>query len=144
MITKHLVYEDFNGQMKEEDAYFNLSRTEASILSAKKIDGLSYAEHLQKLVDDEDLEGMLRTFKEIAVMAYGIKSEDGRRFVKDGSNGEEYGAGKEFAQTQAFDTLFTEILDEENGLVNFITGILPQINKGTSADPKAVKGEPHK
>lgn len=136
MLKRHITYEDYDGVTKEMDAEFHISKSEGAILSAKKINGMSYAEALQKMVNDQDMESMLKVFREMVIMAYGVRSEDGKRFVKDvgeGVNGIQFSAGRAFSQTPAFDELFMDILQEENGLVNFFNGVLPTYSPSNRA-----------
>ena len=58
-------------------------------------------------------------FKQIILKAYGEKSEDGKRFVKN----EKLSEG--FAQTEAFSELFVELALNEDKAAEFVKGILP-------------------
>lgn len=133
MLKRHITYEDYDGVKKEMDAEFNISKSEGAILSARKVNGVPYADALQKMVNDQDLESMLNVFSEIVIMAYGVRSEDGTRFVKDNGDGVKFSAGRAFSQTPAFDELFMDIVQEENGLVNFFNGVLPTYSTPNTA-----------
>ena len=133
MLKRHITYEDYDGVTREMDAEFNISKSEGAILSAKKINGVPYAEALQKMVDEQNVEAMLNIFREITIMAYGVRSEDKTRFIKDTGDGVQFSAGRAFSQTPAFDELFMDILQEENGLVNFFNGVLPTFSPSNRA-----------
>ncbi len=62
---------------------------------------------------------MMKFFKSIIMNAYGEKSPDGRRLMKS----EEL--SKAFSETPAYDKLFQEIFMDNNGMVNFLTSIMP-------------------
>jgi hypothetical protein len=53
-------------------------------------------------------------------MSYGIKSDDGVRFIKDEK------LSTMFRQTDAYDQLFVNLLSNEKETTNFINGILPK------------------
>ena len=119
MIKKTITYENFDGEEKTVEAYFHLSKTEAILLASEKINGVDFADALKNIIDAEDLEAMLKVFKRMIIMSYGRR--EGERFIKN--DGEE---GKAFSETPAFDALFTELVNSENGLVEFFHGILPK------------------
>ena len=75
MITKNITYTDYNGLERTEKFYFNLSAVELS-------DGDIY-DTLVKITNTEDPQTLLGLFKKIILAAYGEKSEDGRRFIKN-------------------------------------------------------------
>ena len=70
---------------------------------------------------------IIETFKDIILRAYGEKSPDGRRFIK---NQEVRDA---FAQTEAYSNLFMELATDAKAASEFVNGIVP---------PKTEKGSP--
>lgn len=118
MLKRDVTYEDFNGEKKTETFYFNLSRTEMIELEAKYPGGFS--DNLKKVAASNDNTLMFVEFKKVILLAYGIKSEDGRRFVKTDENRDE------FSQTAAFDALMTEVSTNENLLLEFLNGVFPK------------------
>jgi len=112
MIKKTITYTDYNGNQRTEDYYFNLNVVELAELQPLNINDK------QTLSDPL---GDIKTFKEFILKSYGEKSADGRMFVKS----EE--ASKNFSQSEAFNALFTEFIDDTTGtkIMNFINGILP-------------------
>ena len=59
-------------------------------------------------------------FEDIIKQSYGKKSEDGKRFIKDPKDFEE------FAQTEAYVNLFMELATNSDAAANFVNGIIPQ------------------
>ena len=53
-------------------------------------------------------------------MAYGIKSDDGKRFMKSDQLREE------FSQTAAYDALFMELATNDDAAATFIKGVVPK------------------
>ena len=121
MLKKTVVYEDFDGNVRTEDLYFFISKTELTEMELSTPGG--FANKLQRISTDADGAEIMKTFKEIILMAYGEKSADGRAFIKK-RNGVRL--ADEFEQTQAFDTLYTELLLDPEKASAFINGIMPR------------------
>ena len=58
-------------------------------------------------------------FKDLVLRAYGVKSDDGRRFIKS----EEL--KNDFAQTEAYSILFMELATDSDKAAEFVNGIVP-------------------
>ena len=117
MLKRTIKYEDYNGEQASDIVYFNLSKSELVELEVNYQRG--FGEHLQAIIDAEDRKALIAEFKQIILMAYGIKSEDGKRFEKS----EEL--SMKFAQTAAYNALFIELATDENAAAIFIQGIVP-------------------
>lgn len=118
MLKKTIKYEDFNGEEAEEDFFFHLSQAELVELEMSHEGGLS--ESLQKIVAAKDAKSIIAEFKNIILTAYGQKSPDGRRFIKNQQLREE------FESTEAYSTLFMELVTNTDSAIEFINGIIPQ------------------
>ena len=70
-------------------------------------------------------------FKDIILRAYGEKSADGKRFIK---NQELRDA---FAQTEAYSDLFMELATDAEAAAKFINGIIPQGTKAQTSSSSA-------
>ena len=118
MLKKTITYKDFNGVERKEDFYFNLSKAEIMEMQFGTVGGLDVM--LQKIVDAKDVKSIMNTFKMLILKAYGIKSDDGRRFIKS----EEI--AKEFEQTEAYSILYMELATDDNAAAEFVNGIMPK------------------
>lgn len=120
MLKRPITYEDFDGETKTAEYYFNLSQSELIDLEAE-YDG-SFGDHLQKIVSAEDSVAILRVVKKIVLLSYGIleKTEHGMRFTKNDALREG------FSQTAAYDALFTELAMNDEKAAEFINGIMPK------------------
>lgn len=118
MLKKTITYEDFNGVERKEDFYFNLSKAEIMEMQFGTVGGLDVM--LQKIVDAKDVKSIMNTFKMLILKAYGVKSDDGRRFIKS----EEI--AKEFEQTEAYSILYMELASDDNAAAEFVNGIIPK------------------
>jgi vacuolar-type H+-ATPase subunit F/Vma7 len=117
VLKKTITYEDFNGETVSEDFFFHLSKAELVELEMSHEGGLSAS--LQRIVDAEDGKSIIAEFKNIILSAYGKKSADGRRFIKNQELREE------FESTEAYSTLFMELVTDTDAAIKFINGVIP-------------------
>lgn len=130
MLKQVVKYEDFDGNQTEETLYFNLNRMELLDFQARygKDD---MAKYIEKVVADEDYEKMYSLLKDVVMSSYGVRSEDGKRFIKNDKLREE------FEQSLAYEALIEDFHDEtRNVLQDFVQGITAHIrglNKAQNA-----------
>lgn len=118
MLKKEITYEDFDGNQVTDILYFNLNRTEMIEMEVSYEGGLEAA--LKRIIESKDNKNLIGEFKKIILASYGVKSEDGKRFIKNDKLRED------FTQTAAFDALFMDLATNENAAANFIIGIVPK------------------
>lgn len=118
MLKKTITYDDYNGVERKEDFYFNLSKAEILEMQFGTTGGLDAM--LRKIVDAKDFKSIMKVFKELILKAYGVKSDDGRRFIKS----EEL--SREFEQTEAYSILYMELSTDDKAAADFINGIIPK------------------
>lgn len=130
MIKKTVTYEDFDGNQRTEDLYFNLTKFEATefaldlpdeITSEVEKEGADAAnmESVSRIVQKLGGKGIIDFIRKLVLKSYGIKSEDGRRFEKSEK------ISTEFSQTMAFDNLMMELLTDDDAASKFINGVIP-------------------
>lgn len=117
MIKKTITYEDYNGVERTENFYFNLNKAEVLEMEMGTEGGM--AESIQKIVDAKDAPAIIRVFKDLVLKAYGVKSDDGRRFIKSKELSEA------FSQTEAYSQIFMELATDDKAAAAFINGIVP-------------------
>ena len=117
MYKKTIVYTDYNGTERKEDFYFNLTKAEVTEMEMSTVGGL--AERINHVVAAQDSPSIIQIFKELILKAYGIKSPDGKRFIKSKELSEE------FAQTEAYSELFMELATDADAAAAFVNGIVP-------------------
>ena len=81
MLKKTITYKDYNGIERTEDFYFNLTQTELMKWDLKTPGGL--AAKLEKITQKFDVPSLTEFLEDLIDKSYGIKSEDGVRFIKD-------------------------------------------------------------
>lgn len=118
MLKKRIKYTDYDGNEREEDFYFNLSKAELIELELTTEGGLE--QMIQKITDTRDMPKLIELFKRLILMSYGEKSENGKRFIKSKE------LSDAFAQTEAYSELFMELATDDKAASEFVNGIVPQ------------------
>jgi hypothetical protein len=137
VLKKTITYKNlFTDEEITEDFFFHISKAELVELELSHPGGLS--ESLQNIIAAEDGKGIVDEFKNIILMAYGKRSEDGKRFVKNAN------VREEFESSEAYSALFMELVTNTESAIEFINGIIPQgmadeAAKITGADLEVVK-----
>lgn len=117
MVVETVKYKDFNGVERTEDYYFNFSPAEIVELEASYNGGLEAK--IRSIIDSQDTQEIMKTFKELFLLSYGEKSEDGRHFHKSPE------LSKAFSETPAYSILVMRMLTNEDAAVKFFEGICP-------------------
>ena len=118
VVIKDITYTDLNGDPQMERAWFRLSALELNELNDMydgKTDKL-----LDKAIKNKDTSFIAKYLKDVIVLAYGVKSEDGKKLVKTPEIREA------FDGSLAFDEIYTELLLNPEEVERFIEGITPK------------------
>lgn len=139
MLKKQVTYEDFNGNSVTEYFYFNLTKPELIEYDLEFDGGVNGA--LQRIIEAEDVKAIIQEFKKLLLLSYGVKSDDGKRFIKSAELREA------FEQTNAYSELFMEFATNDKAAAEFVTGILPkdlgaEVEKLSSSPPPAPPAPP--
>ena len=129
MLKKIITYTDYNGIERTEPFYFNLSKAELMEMELGVTGGMT--EMLDKIITAKDAPSLMKTFKEMIMKAYGVKSDDGKRLIKS----EELSIA--FTQTEAYSVLFMELITDDKAAADFVNGIIPNEIKDKVADQTA-------
>lgn len=119
MLAKEITYTDYDGVSRTETFYFNLNKAELMELNLSIEGGLE--KKIKDIVAAKDIPAIAAAFKEILLKAYGVKSPDGRRFIKSPE------LSKEFTETEAYSELFIELLSSAENAAKFIEQIIPAV-----------------
>lgn len=125
MLKKTISYIDFNGNEVTEDFYFNLTKAELAEMELKEtvIKGEEQTggmvEKLNAIAKSGEGRLIIEVFKDIIARSYGVKSEDGKRFIKSPELFEA------FSQTEAYSELFMSFVTNADAAAQFINGIMP-------------------
>lgn len=132
MLKKTITYTDYNDVERTEDFYFNLNKAELAEMELGVKGGMT--EMIQRLVAAQDTPSIIKVFKDLVLKAYGQKSPDGKRFIKNQE------LRDEFEQTEAYSQIFMELAFDDVKAAEFIKGIMPaelvqQANSSIPAPP---------
>lgn len=118
MLKRTISYEDFDGNPAEDTFYFNLTEAELIELESSYDDGFAAA--MQRIIAADDNHRLVQEFKKLVLLAYGQRSDDGKRFVKS----EEL--ARDFSQHAAYSTIFMELATDADKASEFVNGIMPK------------------
>ena len=118
MFVKRISYHDLDGDLREDDFYFSMNETQYARVNAMFPGGLeSYA---MKAAKDKNPDGMFKVIDTLVREAYGERRQEG--FIKVAPNGQKL--ADFFVNTEAYDNLLIELMQNENNLIGFMTGCL--------------------
>lgn len=117
MYVKEIEYTDFNGITRKEKFYFNLTKAEILDMELGKTGGLT--EYIHKILEAQDTPSIMSLFKTLLLKSYGVKSDDGRRFIKNDK------VREDFEQTQAFSDLYMLLALDDGEASKFVNAIVP-------------------
>lgn len=121
MFKYSIKYTDYNGVEREEPYFFNLSKAELMEMELSTQAGVE--EMIRVMIATKDNAKIVAMFKDLILKSYGIKSEDGRRFIKSKELRED------FEQSEAYSEFFMKLLANEDDLqTKFINGVISGTN----------------
>jgi hypothetical protein len=122
MLKRTITYTDFNDQQVTETLYFNITKTEL----AGHLEMKDKLEEMQRNLSGpprdlttKEVQEILDLVKFFMKTAYGLRSEDGRRFKKSEEIWED------FTQTAAYDEFLFSLFEKPEAAVNFLIEVLP-------------------
>lgn len=135
MITLEIPYIDFDNNQRTTKAHFHFSKLELIELNAedkiKRFDAirekLEGYEQRGETPKTEDIIAIVNVFEEILMAAYGIRSEDGTRFIK----GE--GVREQLKQSAWYADWLFEKIQRPQEIVDLIDQLIPKDIKDAAA-----------
>lgn len=121
MIKKTISYHDYDGNLRTDDFYFHLTQIELTKINSDPSLPGGLEESVARASKNEDAGELLRIVDLMISRSYGVKLPDGG-FVKRNASG--LPLYELFVNTEAYDNLLTELIQDEEGIVNFLTGCL--------------------
>lgn len=125
MFKKTIKYEDFDGTIKTEDFWFNLTQAELIEIQVS-LGGNSkngFENFVRRAVSSGDQAQIVELFKKLVLKAYGEKYLDAsgkERFMKSQQ------LTDAFATTEAYSNLFMELATDAKAATDFINNIAPR------------------
>ena len=118
MLKKTITYTDYDGLERTEEFRFNLTKAELMEMDLTTVG--TFSKLMQKIIDEKDMVRLAKYFKELILKSYGVKSDDGKRFIKSPELSEA------FSQTEAYSELYMELLGNSEYAVKFIQQVMPK------------------
>lgn len=121
MIKQTVTYENLDGKEVTETIYFHISKSEMIRYVANDIvnpDELIKVANME--TSPEQKTQLFNIFEQFIGISYGMKSENGNRFIKD----EE--ATKAFMTSPVYDAFMDKLLSSEKVAADFVVGLFPK------------------
>lgn len=118
MLVEEITYEDYNGNQITENFYFNMTKLELIELELTIEGGLQAK--ADKLTKTENGPEAYAVFKDILLDAYGVKSEDGKKFLKTPE------IRADFESSPALGELIFSFFEDAAKAARFVEGCLPR------------------
>lgn len=128
MLKKTITYTDYDGLERTEEFRFNL--TKAELVDMELTTAGTFSETMKRIIAEKDIIRIAKLFKELLLKSYGVKSDDGKRFVKNPELSEA------FSQTEAYSDLYIELLSNPEEAAKFFAEVAPKMDE-VSAVPAA-------
>ena len=128
MLKKTITYTDYDGLERTEEFRFNL--TKAEVVDMELTTAGTFSETMKRIIAEKDIIRIAKLFKELLLKSYGVKSDDGKRFVKSQELSEA------FSQTEAYSDLYIELLSNPEEAAKFFAEVAPKMDE-VSAVPAA-------
>ena len=133
MYQKAITYEDYNGNKKTKNFYFNLTRSEIAKMHLMTDGGLD--QMIKKMIESGSNKEIFTYFENFVLSCYGEKSADGEEFIKNDEIREK------FRNHPAYDVLFMEFIEGgDKAMSDFINAVVPRNMQDAmkSSDPEAL------
>lgn len=119
MLKRSITFDDYDGNSRTEDHYFNLNKAE--IIKWLTTSGdYTIDKVIEKLATERNGKKIMEIFEDLIHLSYGRKSLDGRKFEKNED------VWNDFYQTEAYSVLFTELVTDASKAAEFVNGIIPK------------------
>ena len=127
MYCKEITYKGYDDQVRTEKFYFNLNKAEIAEMMLTDSDATLHQvfEYFRQTRNGKQLYKMV---KDLITSSYGVKSADGRSFLKTPE------ITQAFVQSEAFSELFMEFLSNPDKVAEFFVGIVPSDLQKTLSD----------
>lgn len=133
MLKKTITYEDYDGNKRTEDFYFNLNKAEI-IKWLTTTGDYTIDKVMMRVAKERNGKKIMEIFEGLIKASYGEKSLDGRTFEKS----EEI--WNRFSHTEAYSELFMELVTDAKKAADFFNKIIPE--KLAKEIDDAVKNNP--
>ena len=121
MIVYTETYTDYDGNQRTEDFRFHFNQAELMEMELSTEGGFSA--RVQRIINANSHPELLQVMKTFLLDAYGVKSEDGRRFMKDDE------IRRAFVESPVYSKIFMRLTTGKEAAeeaAKFINGVTPE------------------
>lgn len=121
MIVYTETYTDYNGEQRTEDYRFHFSQAELMEMELSTEGGFSA--RVKRIINANSHPELLQLMKTFLLDAYGVKTDDGRRFRKNAE------IRQEFLESPVYSKIFMRLTTGPNAAdeaAKFINGVTPE------------------
>lgn len=118
MIVYTETYTDYDGNQRTEDFRFHFNQAELMDMEMSTEGGFSA--RVNRIINANSQTELFQIMKTFVLDAFGVKSEDGRRFMKD----EEI--RRSFQECPAYSKIFMRLATNSDEAAKFINGVTPE------------------
>lgn len=122
MLKKTITYTDFDDKQVTETLHFNLTKTElldAAGIKAEFEEVERKISGVERELEIPEIQMILNVVKKLTQLSYGVRSDDGKRFIKTEQT------WVEFTQSPAYDAFLMGLFQNPKEAIAFMTGIMP-------------------
>ena len=122
MILKTITFPNYNEETETDDFRFNLSKGELVKMQMAAIDERteSFQDKLEKIGKSLNGKALIEVIDEIIDVSYGVKTVDGKRFIKNPKDLEI------FKSSGAYSELVVELCTDADACAKFVNGLVPK------------------
>lgn len=140
MLKREITYTDYEGVERKESFYFHLSKSDLVKMLTMTEGDYTLDKVLERLTATQNRKEIMEIFEDLLHRSYGIKSLDGRQFIK---NEEEW---NKFRYTEAYDQIFMELIGSGKKAAEFVKGVIPkdlaeEVQKIVKENPNGISDE---
>lgn len=117
MIVYTETYTDYDGNTRTEDFRFHFNQAELMDMEMSTEGGFSA--RVNRIINANSQTELFQIMKTFVLDAYGVKSEDGRRFMKDDE------IRRSFQECPAYSKIFMRLATNSDEASKFINGVTP-------------------
>lgn len=119
MYCRKITYTDFFDNKREEEFFFNLSKSE--LIKFLQTNGsYSLDKLVKRLTQENNNQQLIEIFEKLIKLSYGKPSLDGRRFEKTDE------IWQDFRDTNAYDALFLELIGNADKAYEWLSHVISQ------------------
>lgn len=117
MYITSITYKDFNGDERTDRLYFHLSQADLTRLELSHKGGIKNL--IIKIINEHDNYALWNLFEELIAASYGVKSADGKRFMKNPE------ILNDFKESNGYSEFIFSLFDSEKAN-EFVSGLVQE------------------